>query len=181
MSGSSPLAEVVDIIAVRIESVLGPGDVATLRRVVPGGEVPSFFWHLVFDVLEPRHLLFEGDERVRDTAERRWLALVAGMATARGLHRRGVRLGRALVDAGVSEMRFLRLLRRQGDALLDEVATLARLLTAKRQVVDWLDVVKLVLSDGRDDAETVRRNIARDYYRSAHHTRRGVDAPASGE
>ena len=81
-----------------------------------------------------------------------------------GLHVPGRRLGRALAAAGLSELRFVRLLRARERQLLSEVRTAARYLAARAEPVDWVDFARLVLSHDTKRAESVRRGIARDYY-----------------
>lgn len=140
--------------------VLTTGDVAALRRMEPRRPAAAFF-KLEGAVLEPQ---LPGDPATRMEAETRWAATVVGLAHLGELHHPGVRLGRALVDAGFSEFRFARLLRADAERLVDELPMLARFLAAKNVPADWVGAARLILSSGRRDEETTRRQLARDYY-----------------
>ena len=95
---------------------------------------------------------------------RRWAAIACAMALTVGQHAQGRPAGAALADAGLAELRFVRLLRAHGDPLFHALRTTAHYLAAKAAPVDWRDLAALVLSDGRSDEERVRRRIARSYY-----------------
>jgi CRISPR system Cascade subunit CasB len=140
--------------------VLTTGDVASLRRMDPRAAQAAFF-KVEGLVLEEQ---FSGSTNVRDEMETRWAAIIVGLAHLGALHRPGVQLGGALVDAGFSELRFARLLRADADRLVDELPMLGRFLAAKSVSADWADAAFLMLSSGRGDEETVRRRIARRYY-----------------
>ena len=159
---SRPLAERVHLIAHALGhgGLFTDGDLAALRRMDPRVPDAPAFWKV--------HALFlndiahaGGDDA--DEFERRWATLVVGLAHLRGLHRRGAHLGRACANAGLSEIRFSRLLRAEGNALVSELSTLARFASAKGQALDWSDAARLVFLDG-DSGERVRRRIAREYY-----------------
>jgi len=142
--------------------VLTSGDVAALRRMDAARAQAPFFKlaGLVLDEYLSRTSL--GRER----AETRWAAIVVGLAHLGELHRQGIPLGRALVDAHYSELRFSRLLRADGDQLLDELPALARFLSAKGVGADWSGAAWLILSVGHAHEERTRRALARDYYRA---------------
>jgi CRISPR type I-E-associated protein CasB/Cse2 len=91
--------------------------------------------------------------------------ILAAMAHLSGLHRPGRRLGTALAEHGVNELRVIRLLRARGERLLDTAQVLARHLAALEAAFDQTELARLVLSDGRDWANEVRHTVARDYYR----------------
>lgn len=143
------------------EGPLGAGEVAELRRLEPHDPGSPAFWKVVAAYLEDS--LPSGGERL-DDAERRWAAILSGLATLGPLHRQGVRLGLALAEAGLSELRFVRLLRAHDEGLLHQARVTAKFLSAKGQPADWTGMARLVLSDGRDDEERVRRQLAREYY-----------------
>jgi len=140
--------------------LLTSGDVAGFRRMDPRSAQAPFF-KLAGLVLE-NHL--PNNPQARDRAEERWAAIVVGLAHLGPLHQPHSRLGRALVDAQYSELRFARLLRADTERLLDELPTLARFLTAKRISTDWASAAQLILSADRVHEERVRRALARDYY-----------------
>ncbi len=159
------LVERIHHILMRGEGVLSTGDVADLRRMDPWEIRAAGFYKLVGAVLDPD---LPGDGPERDRRETRWAAAVVGLAHLGEFHRPGVRLGSALVQAGFSDQRFVRLLRADSERIVDEVPTLARFLAAKGTPADFTDAVRLLLSSGRSDEESVRRRIARDYYGALH-------------
>lgn len=140
--------------------VLTSGDVAVLRRMDPR-RVQAPFLKLAGVVLDDQ---LPSSPLAREIEETRWAAVVVGLAHLGGLHRPGVRLGGALVDAHYSELRFSRLLRADGDRLLDELPALARFLSAKGIPTDWSGAAWLILSAGRAHEERTRRALARTYY-----------------
>ncbi len=159
------LAKVMGQIAHALNHVLSSGDVAELRRLAPTEPGSPAFFKLAALYLEPSGFLPRGGQ-LRDDAERKWAAILAGMATIGHLLTPGRRLGEALVMAGFSELRFVRLLRAQDQKLLDLARLSAKFLAAKGEGVDWTDMASLVLSEGQKHEENVRRSIARDYYRA---------------
>jgi CRISPR type I-E-associated protein CasB/Cse2 len=88
------------------------------------------------------------------------------------------RLGHAAAEAGLAEMRFLRLLRDSGDTLAATVRGVVHSLASKNESIDWVDLARLVLSEGHDWGESVRRSLARDFYGRAHRlAARGKEQP----
>ncbi len=160
---SSSLPHLIWRIAGAMKNSIGTGDMAELRRLHAHDPGNPAFWKLAANYLEPSGYL-HGDGPKRDEAERRWATILNFMAHQTSFLKPGIRLGAALAAADLSELRFVRLLRAQDDALIDEVRTLARFLSSKGQLIDPTDIAWLVLSDGRSDEETVRRRVARDYY-----------------
>lgn len=144
--------------------IIPPGDVAALRRARPGEIGGPAFWKIAVRHLEPARLLPGIDHPDRDAAERRWTAILGGMAEMAGLHQRGVRPGRALARNKVAEARVLRLLKAEGEALLDLVRTIAHQLKSQGARVDWTDLAGLVHWGGHPAQDSVRRRIALDYY-----------------
>lgn len=98
--------------------------------------------------------------------ERRWGLLILGMAHVPGLHTYDVPLGEALATAGWSEMRFVRLMESDADALPVLIRRMAQYLASKEQPANWEDVRQLLFSLDRPFAEDVRLRIARSYYRT---------------
>ena len=156
------LRSVVGQLAHAVGSTLGPGDVAALRRLDPADPACPAFFKVAAAFLVPAGLLPAGGE-ARDEAERRWASVLSGLAIHE-MHAPDRRLGQALAAAGFSELRFVRLLRAHDSGLRDEVRTTARFLASKAERADWTEMAQLVLSDGHDHAEAVRRRIARDFY-----------------
>jgi CRISPR type I-E-associated protein CasB/Cse2 len=143
---------------------MGAGDRATLRRAVHG--VPTAaFWRIAFDVLEPRNELPPPTARARDSLERTWSSLLALLEPVADQHSPLLSPGMALGQR-LSEARFEKLLRAQGEVLIDELRGALHRLHADRARFDARFVVAFVLSVGQRDEESVRRAVARDYYRA---------------
>jgi hypothetical protein len=142
-----------------------PGDQADLRRERLG---PAF-WKVAVRHLEPAGFLGAEDTPWRADAERRWTAIVAGLARAGEQHVAGRRLGAALSEADVAEARVLRLARAHGESLLKTVRAVAHQLVSGGQRADWADFAALILSDGKDWEAEVRRRLCLDYYRAQEH------------
>lgn len=135
------------------------GSLAELRRLDPEKpDGPAFWW-----------LVAQHAPRAFDDDHAAWAlaTVVQGMAIAHPFHRPsdGLRLlGRALAEADVSEARLMRLLRSPWSDLPEELRRLARLMGAKGDAgrFDWSDAFDLLFWR---DGESIRRRIARDYYR----------------
>ncbi len=152
------------------DGALGPGDLASLRRE-DGARSPTFY------KLSSARLQDELSELhgVRlDEAERRWARVTHLLARTGGQHRtEAANFGVALAQAELAEARFLRLLRAEGEAV-DAVARAALApLVQKAIAFQPTDLAALVLSAPHptwrfhfEDAEVVRRRIARDFYRT---------------
>lgn len=141
-----------------------PGDVAALRRIAPEDPAAPAFWKVAAAHLDGA--LPRADGLERDERERRWAAILSGMATTQGLHAPRRRAGEALAEAGYSELRFERLLRASGEPLFQEIRSAAKFLASKAVEFDWTDLAALVLSADGPGAEHVRRGLARSFYRS---------------
>lgn len=149
------------------------GTLAELRRLDPNRGADSAgptFWRIVVEDLEDEGLVYSEREL------RLWMALLQGLATLAGFHDSKVPLGRAIAAAGVSELRFTRLLSARGDALLDSVRALAHQLRSKGQSADWSQVHDLLISDGQPWADSVRMRIASDFYRGEHRKKKESQA-----
>jgi len=154
---------VIHKLAERLADDSAIGERAWLRRLDYSAPDRPEFWKIAVGELEPILVRAEPD---RDGEERRWAALIAGLAELAGakLHRRGRPLGDAAAAAKIHETRFIRLLRAHDDALLSLVRPFARQLAARGEAVDWSDMARLVLSDGRSTEEQVRQDLARGYF-----------------
>ena len=155
------LATAIGRVAAAMAQQMSTGELAELRRFQLDGISPTFFRCLV-NYVEPAWPL-PGSEAARNEAERRWAAILSGMA--RLPHRKGASFGRVAAKSGLSELRFLRLLRDRGQTLAATLRGVVHFLASRGDAVDWLDLAKLVLSEGQDWGEAVRRSLARDYYR----------------
>ena len=142
------------------------GDLASLRRM----EITSP--SLVFRRLAAERRLagIGGTD-----SDEKWACLLQGMALlAEQDHGRVVRIGRALFSGGdagrrepfYSERRFDQLLQARGAMLRTLLRRCFRMLVGTDQSLYWVQVAEFVLNDGFNEtaAESVRRDIAQDYY-----------------
>lgn len=160
--GAKTVAALVNTVAglLRSSPVLTQGDLAALRRMDPR-RPPAAFFKIEGLALDP-HL--SGEAARRTESETRWAVVVLGLARLGDLHVPEHRLGHALVEAHLSELRFARLLQADSEQLVDELPLLARFLAAKGVPADWSAAARLMLSAGHSDEEGARRHLARDYY-----------------
>jgi CRISPR system Cascade subunit CasB len=98
---------------------------------------------------------------------KRWALIAHGMALAG--HAKGS-LGKQLADAGVAEPRVTKLLVSRGDAFLQIVPRLLRLLASKQVQPNWYILSELIRKNdsqettGQEEAEALRLRIAGDYF-----------------
>ena len=151
------------------KSMIGAGDLAELRRIA-GDDLPPAFWRLY---LNPKVVPSEWREprgSVKVRVDRAWAALVRAMGEMAPHPHANHPFGAALAASDYSEVRFVRLLRAEDDALARELriagAWLAR---AGVQAVDWEQPAHLMLRrlglHVQDRAAAHR--MARDYFREA--------------
>lgn len=164
MSERPSLSSVVGRVAHAIDRVLPSGDVAQLRRLDARNPSSPAFYRLMLSTVEP-NLDLRSDGPARDSADRRWAAVFQAAATLSGLHQINRRLGDALRAAGYSELRLVRLLRAQGDTLFKEIRTCAYFLSAKAEACNLADLARLLIVTDAENSESLRREIARAYYR----------------
>jgi CRISPR type I-E-associated protein CasB/Cse2 len=146
-----------------------PGDLATLRRGMGG----AAFWRVAVRHLEPAGFLSApGHVELRAEDERRWIAILQGMATMVSLHRPRRRLGEVMAGRYaaerplVAEARVQRLLAAEGRALAAVLRGVVQQLASAGQPVDWTYLADLVLCDGSSaGGERVRNSIGFEYYR----------------
>lgn len=135
------------------------GDLAAIRRLDPDHPSAPAFWRLLVRTVP--------EERRRGADnERRWALILHGMALMAPHHHEATPVGRALFLAGYSEARLGRLLDGRGAQFRALVPRLCRQLAHKAQPLDWRELGRLILAEGRDEdrAEAIRLGIARAYY-----------------
>ncbi len=146
------------------------GELASLRRE-DGARSPVFYKlaaRMLGEVLDG----LAGENLTE--AERRWARVVHLLAKTSGQHRPGASsFGAILADADLAEPRFLRALRAEGDALDAAVRNALAPVVQKALGFDPVDLAALVLSAPHrsarfhyESADSVRRRIARDFYRA---------------
>lgn len=163
-AGPKTLKSVVGRVAHALGGELSAGDVAALRRLDPASALSPAFFRVLADMIEPSGRLPQGDGSARDGAERRWAAVTRVLALLAGLHAPRARLGDALAVAGYSELRFERLMRAHEERLWDEARRAAHYLATRAEPADHTGFAELILSDGREHGEAIRRRLARQFY-----------------
>ncbi|MBF0546388.1 MAG: type I-E CRISPR-associated protein Cse2/CasB [Candidatus Riflebacteria bacterium] len=157
------LRELISQIVYAFDHFLSGGELAELRRLKPHDQASPTFFKISALYLDPAGILPNGITE-RNQAEQKWACILARMASLHGLHNPNSSIGSALAEAGFSELRFVRLLRAKNEALFDVIHGAANYLSSKGISVNFGDFASLVLSDGFDHSENVRREIARKYY-----------------
>jgi len=142
----------------------GSGERAALARMQPEALQPHQLAALA------RALLAAGlspDQWHADTWPR-WAMIAHGMALAG--HDGKQKLGKQLAQAGVSESRVTKLLTSRGDAFVQLLPRVLRLLASKRVAPNWRELGELVLIEGsgqphhQTEAEEIRLHIAGSYF-----------------
>ena len=129
---------------------IGAGALAEIRRTVPERlwDASPAFWQFYLSVVPPEWR--ERDGLVGDRADCAWARLIRAMAEAAALRPcLEPSFGAALGATGYSEVRFVRLLRAEGEELGREVRVAARWLATKGTPVGWWLTAHLVLGRPR--------------------------------
>lgn len=142
------------------EGGLSKGDLAELRRISPDKPFTPALWRTL--------ILLDLDESPgwipQEQWERRWATLFMAMAYCTGLHSYDIPFGQALAKAGWSELRFVQLMRAEGQTLEKHLRRVAEFLSSKNQEANWTDAAWLLFHQSGNTAEKVRLNISRSYY-----------------
>ncbi|WP_353238805.1 type I-E CRISPR-associated protein Cse2/CasB [Limnohabitans sp.] len=141
-----------------------PGTRAALARLDPEAMRPHQIAAL------SRALIQAGlsPETWQPSTWKRWALVAHGMALA-GHDGKG-RIGSQLATAGVAGARVTKLLVSRGDAFLQIVPRLLRLLASKQVKPNWYDLSKLIHKNDakeaadQEEAEALRLRIAGDYF-----------------
>jgi len=155
------------------------GDLAELRRMDPDVPDAAVFWRL----MASRNLLSN------PAVEAKWALILHGIALMtpttggenRTAHNGIMPVGRALFLGGeverresgyYSESRLNRLLTARGPILRTLLARLFRMLAAANQPFNWSEMARFILNDdyNEEQAEDIRRGIARAYYQAEYHS-----------
>lgn len=143
------------------EGGMSSGDLAALRRISPDEPFTPALWKLLFTLQKD----YPNDWLWAERSEKNWSTLLMGMAICEGMHDYDISLGYALADAGWSELRFVQLMRAEGEVLERHVRRVAQYLKSKSQRANWADVARLLFNQENEFAGSVRLRISRDYYR----------------
>lgn len=164
--GRAVTAIVHRISAAIASGAISAGDTAELRRLKAEDPAAPAFWKVLAAYVAPNWSFPKAGPALDDT-ERRWAVILNALAYLPGLDEPRRNLGGALAEAGFSELRLVRLLRASDERLADSIRKAAHYLASKAEPANLADLADLVLSEGRDWSEGVRRRIARAYYQAA--------------
>ena len=150
-------SDVVRFVARLLGPDVDPGIVASLRRLDPDEPITPTFWGLYYQT---------GAHELRGwwRAPVLWAHCFRLQAFLAGLHDRAISLGAALALAGLSELRFERLLRARGEALHKGLQQAVLYLRAQQQACNHVDLLWLLASVPERDQE-FRIRLAGDFYR----------------
>ena len=162
--GSKGRASVVGYFVTMIAKNLGNGDRAELRRAQPDEPFSPALWRLL-----------AGREDLRDISDEevaKWGVFLSALSQGYELHDLGAPLGKALHEAGYSELRLTKLLRASPEQLVDEVRSVARFVSSKRVRLNWTELADLLFNEPEGDmGKSTRRYIARRYYSAEYHSK----------
>lgn len=144
---------------------LNTGDLAELRRISPQKPFTPALWRVLIELGLDKP---PGGQRQTDW-ERKWATLLMGMAICNGLHDYDTPFGKALAEAGWSELRFAQLMQTSGTTLEIHIRRVAQFLASKNQKSNWADVRKLLFYQEGKIAEEIRITISRHYYQALFH------------
>ena len=131
------------------------GERAALRRMVPGYPLPLSFYRFAFS-----HLPAGWERNSED-----WTTLVAGIALmSPHAFNPGVGFGRALAEAGYSELRLERLLSAENVVRRTLFLRAVRFLSVHAKPFNWGEGARFLLTRSEDRQDTVNFRIARDFY-----------------
>jgi CRISPR-associated protein Cse2 (CRISPR_cse2). len=151
------LFAIVGRLAHAVDKILGNGEIADLRRLRPEDPACPEFWKVMAEYWD---MPYDNNEA------RKRACLLSGIARTKDLHDFHTSLGKALVEAGYSELRFVRLLRAQDRGLFKEIELMAEFLNSKGQPANWAQVAELLFTKDDEKMESLRRRIARDYFKN---------------
>lgn len=146
-----------------------PGTRAALARLDPDAMRPHQIAALSRALIDARL----SPDTWQPATWRRWALVAHGMALAGHDHKKRLGQQLATMQGGqpvVAEARVTKLLVSRGDAFLQIVPRLLRLLASKQVMPNWYDLSKLILNNDaehpteQEDVETLRLRIAGDYF-----------------
>lgn len=173
-SGRDPLAIARDLICEPDRRrALSPGDLAELRRLTPDNPAAPSMWRVFTSAFKGRE--FPADDQLPG-----WACALQVLAQLGELGRReGAWLGPALAEAGLSELRLVRLLRAERPAIWNEVRSAAHFLAQKGVAVNGAQLALLSLLLPGSQLDQLRRQIAHGYYRQLHRQNDAQPSPNS--
>lgn len=153
----SDLPSICSIHSAMRKGIIGPGEMAELRRLDPQNPDRLVFWQIIVRWVE-------GDLPLPDEQIQRWATVLQGCAVlGPDLHDPKCPLGLAMEKAGLAESRLSRLLRAPDPQFLEAAVRLCRFMRAKQKPFNWTEFAAWVLAGDRDQ---FNHRIAQDYYRA---------------
>jgi CRISPR type I-E-associated protein CasB/Cse2 len=144
------------------------GSVARLRTMQVEAPMEAEFFTIEAKYIDPAKPDLPSVASSEAEEDRRWTTIVRLAALSVSLHRGGWPTGKALAQAGLSRLRFERLLKAEDkdnlDGLMDSTI---RFLRSKRVKFNLTDLAYLYLWPKSTEADRVRRRLAKDYYTSS--------------
>ena len=164
----------LDSLIPKISAIIGSEGVSTgqraaLRRMTPRQPPPLAFYSFAVNCLP------DGWDR-NNESRKDWVTIVGGIALmSPNSHDPKRGLGRALSESEYSEARLQRLLSDSatGDVLRFLVLRASRFLAAKLTPFDWVQGSALLLTRDQDRLDSIREQIAKDFYRAKRERERG--------
>ena len=161
LSRPSSRQDILREMARRIRNpVVGTGALASLRRGSAHDVARQAAFH--------RLLAEVPDHEIQTHDLIRWAAVAQCMALTGVPATKNESDGTVLARAELSESRFSRLLASHGDGFRDQLLLVARYLHSKDASLGWSELGELTLTDEANEerADTLRLQLARDYYRA---------------
>ena len=161
------LAQIVGALARKINAdYYSAGDRADLRRLDPEAPGGAAFWRLMVHFIE-KEPAAQLDKLGGWHGYGTWAVLLAALGEGAQRHKPTHNLGEACQRGGVSEKRFIALLRASGKTLWRAVRQLAHQLDSTAQSVNFTDFARLLLFAPDSDAGLkARRRLAGQFYRA---------------
>ena len=158
--GSFPSDQVPALMRVLHAPHFSRGDRAALKRMAVKGLTPLAFERFLLRHLDPQ---WQGEAHRPS-----WRTVLSALALQRGdsSYSPAVPLGRALEQAGYSELRLERLLGAEGSVLHVLALRAARVLAAKSAPCDWREFCALLFAAPGASRERINSRIAREFYRA---------------
>lgn len=134
------------------------GERARLKRMGLGGRIPLVYHRFVLRHIPER---WQGERQAKA-----WQTLISALARHhRNPHNPAIPFGRALADAGYSEMRLESMLAADGRVLATLVLRAASRLATARLQCNWKDIAWLLFASDDESRERINERIARAFYR----------------
>jgi CRISPR system Cascade subunit CasA len=144
------------------------GSVARLRTMQVETPMEAEFFTIEAKYIDPAKSTLPSVASSEAEANRRWTTIVRLAALSMSLHCGGWPTGKALAQAGLSCLRFERLLNAENKANLDgSMDSTIRFLSSKRVKFNLTDLAYLYLWPKSTEANHIRRRLAKDFYTSS--------------